>query len=1122
METKLSRFATGVMEAAWLIALVLVPLFFDVYSSRIFEPDKITLLRSVALLILAAWVVKIVEEGGFHWDRVRLEAPGWRGLLRIPMVAPVLALIGVYLIATAFSLIPSVSFWGSYQRLQGTYTTFSYLVIFAAILVNLRKQAQVERLISAVILVSLPISIYGILQRYHLDPIPWGGDVVTRVSGNMGNAIFLGAFIILAIPFTWLRVYQAFKDILSEREGVGLHALRAASYVFIAALQLIGLVFTGSRGPQLGFGAGLVVMVVYFMFYKRWRTGLLVSIAAILLLGVFPLILLNIPNGPLESLRSNPALNRMGRLLEAESDTERVRVLIWGGAAKLVSPHPPIQYPDGRPDPFNAIRPLIGYGPESMYVAYNRFYPPELANIEKRDASPDRSHNETWDSLVTTGVLGFVVYLVLFSSVFYYALKWMGMIASRSQRNLFLILLSGGGVLGAVVMVALRGAGYFGLGLPLGMIFGVIAYITGIALFGRFDPPQGELDESRALIMGAILAALIGHFAEINFGIAIAVSNTYFWAFTGLLVVLGYVFPRYAENWSAAASVAVSAGRDAALQPALAGPRGEIQPESRAFSRAGARASALADARSSDRSDRQPAQARNQRAGSQKKGSRSSRPTGRSGSRAAAFAGPDWLPDALFNGALLAVILITLTFNYVTNAMGGKSAIGVLWTSLTRLKATDTGVTSGILALVLITWLVSAVALASEDAAKLGSRIWSRSLVVVLSASFVLALVYSLWHASNLAAMLTSTAATIDDVLVEVGKYEGLLFKYYVYLLLLVLAAGAFRVMRNWPARTYQAGLAGAIAAPSALIVALLLASFTNVRVVQADIAFKLADPFARPNQWPVAISIYQHANDLAPKEDYYYLFLGRAYLEYAKTLQDANQREQTIALANRDLIKAQSLSPLNTDHTANLARLYSLWASTTTDAKLRTQRAQISNTYFAETVSLSPNNAKDWDEWALLYMNLLPNPQEAFTRLQHSLQIDPKYDWTYGLLGDYYSNAAAQNAGDPAAKQDNLKKAAENYTQALQLSKVSTYANALGGVYTQLNQPQAAIDAYQQTIKLSPSDPNIWQVYETLSQLYLTIGDVGNARQYAQSALSAAPQDQKARLQALVAQIGK
>ena len=48
MQTKLSRYAEAVMEVCALAAVILVPLFFNVYSSRVFEPDKLTLLRSLA------------------------------------------------------------------------------------------------------------------------------------------------------------------------------------------------------------------------------------------------------------------------------------------------------------------------------------------------------------------------------------------------------------------------------------------------------------------------------------------------------------------------------------------------------------------------------------------------------------------------------------------------------------------------------------------------------------------------------------------------------------------------------------------------------------------------------------------------------------------------------------------------------------------------------------------------------------------------------------------------------------------------------------------------------------------------------------------------------------------
>ena len=61
MPTKLSVFCDKVIEAGWLTAIVVVPLFFNVYSSRVFEPDKLTLLRSIALVMAVAWVIKAVE-----------------------------------------------------------------------------------------------------------------------------------------------------------------------------------------------------------------------------------------------------------------------------------------------------------------------------------------------------------------------------------------------------------------------------------------------------------------------------------------------------------------------------------------------------------------------------------------------------------------------------------------------------------------------------------------------------------------------------------------------------------------------------------------------------------------------------------------------------------------------------------------------------------------------------------------------------------------------------------------------------------------------------------------------------------------------------------------------------
>ncbi|MEZ4735139.1 MAG: hypothetical protein R3E79_49210 [Caldilineaceae bacterium] len=42
----------------------------------------------------------------------------------------------------------------------------------------------------------------------------------------------------------------------------------------------------------------------------------------------------------------------------------------------MVAPHEPLSYPDGSRDAVNLLRPLVGYGPEAMWVAYNPFTRP--------------------------------------------------------------------------------------------------------------------------------------------------------------------------------------------------------------------------------------------------------------------------------------------------------------------------------------------------------------------------------------------------------------------------------------------------------------------------------------------------------------------------------------------------------------------------------------------------------------------------------------------------------------------------------------------------------------------------------------------------------------------------
>ncbi len=472
-----------------------------------------------------AWLVKFIDQREWQQFKAWVSPKRETAIWRVPFVLPVFLLVVSYLVSTLFSVTPSVSLAGSYQRLQGTYTTLSYIVIFALLAATMRRREQASRLVTFIIITSIPVAFYGLLQHFSLDPLPWGGDVSIRVAGHMGNAIFVGAYLILAVPLTLARIIAAFNNILNDEELSSADVLRASIYIFALAIQLITIYWSGSRGPWLGlfvglfafvlivlvavrnaadstrrfsavdalkavglvvggaivtyfvvaflmraitsggrlpslagpmgsFGAFVValaipVLIIFVMAAARrgWRWLWLSWIVLALVVGGW-LVAFNLPAevtepyeavpvvggvvATLDEWRGLPTIGRFGELLEAEDGTGRVRTLIWTGALKLVLPHEPLDFPGGATDTWNVLRPLIGYGPESMYVAYNRFYPPELATLEARNASPDRSHNETFDALVITGLFGFV-YLAVF--VYQCVLLWFPLVGCAAFKK---------------------------------------------------------------------------------------------------------------------------------------------------------------------------------------------------------------------------------------------------------------------------------------------------------------------------------------------------------------------------------------------------------------------------------------------------------------------------------------------------------------------------------------------------------------------------------------------------------------------------------------------------------------------------------------------------------------
>ncbi len=274
----------------------------------------------------------------------------------------------------------------------------------------------------------------------------------------------------------------------------------------------------------------------------------------------------------------------------------------------------------------------------------------------------------------------------MFAAAIYYGLKWLGLI-TPGDKWLYAGLYVGGGVLGAAIMIALFGPAYFGVGLPFGALVGLLAYLAFLALTRTLP----EIDQWRALILTAMLGGIVAHFTEIHFGIAVVSTRLHFWAYVGVLLVVGWI---------------------------MAAPKAEA-----------ARTQSSAETGAATRKGRRHRQM--------------SPPTP---------VGPNNTWAALFPPLLAGLILITLTYDFLSGSSGETSIINVLIKSLTTVHG-QPGVTAyGMPILFVTVWLCAAIMLGDD----------LRSIILTLSASFAIWLGFTRRISTRCRTAMAISSASLD------------------------------------------------------------------------------------------------------------------------------------------------------------------------------------------------------------------------------------------------------------------------------------------------------------------------------------------------------------------------
>ncbi len=362
----------------------------------------------------------------------------------------------------------------------------------------------------------------------------------------------------------------------------------------------------------------------------------------------------------------------------------------------------------------------------------------------------------------------------------------------------------------------------------------------------------------------------------------------------------------------------------------------------------------------------------------------------------------------------------------------------------------------------------------------------------------------------------------------EADKSVAFLVYFFGFVILLMVVAAFVLALAKKPKAKENGSVPAYLLLLGLVILAGWVVSVSNVQVIQADMVYKRGRFFDNEasrtrnlENWDSAIAIYQDALDRVPDEDFYYLFLGRAYLERSTLTEDPNEKAQLLSDAEKRLLLAQKINPLNTDHTANLARLNTRWVTLTDDEVARQERIDQAEQYYLDALSLSPQNSVIRNEYARLLLNLKQDCEGAIQVFEESLAIDPYYTETYFDLAQTYQVCAAGQA--PDTQEEMRQRAAETAMGATEQrpNDPRIWVRA-GQILHDLGDYEEAVAAYEQVRQLDPRGQavNSWNLDFLLARSYAGLGQIEQAVALTQNALATAPPQYTEQIQQFLDQL--
>lgn len=187
---RLAAFCERAVKWGLYLLVFLLPLFFLPFNTNILELNKQLLLVVFTLLLLIAWLGKMIAQGKVEFKK---------SLLNIGLA--------LFLISVLISAILSKNLYQSLVGFGGTineafFSILSLVIIFLALVNNLRKREEILNVMFALVLSGVVVGVFSFLQLVGKFTLPWSFTQIVSfnpVGSINALEVFLASLLVLSV-----------------------------------------------------------------------------------------------------------------------------------------------------------------------------------------------------------------------------------------------------------------------------------------------------------------------------------------------------------------------------------------------------------------------------------------------------------------------------------------------------------------------------------------------------------------------------------------------------------------------------------------------------------------------------------------------------------------------------------------------------------------------------------------------------------------------------------------------------------------------------------------------------------------------------------------------------------